>query len=258
MTNIIKTKIFNSYIIKFAIRFLIFLATFILYITNKELMCKLMTQSIYKGITPIHVLWIIFMIMMIGHIFPTERLSMASKKSKEKEYKEIKDFEEIELLKFVQLQNVRAWTVMLVWLCFNAIFGILYLLHIIGEVDLLMLTVFYFLCDYVCILIYCPFQSIIMKNGCCVNCRIYDWGHFMMFTPMLFIKNFYSWSLFFTSCVVLIKWEIIYAKHPERFWFGSNSSLECQNCNDKICQIKKKVMTVYFIFRHNKKSRFIK
>ena len=39
-----------------------------------------------------------------------------------------------------------------------------------------MVSVFYFLCDYVCILIYCPFQSHIMHNKCCVNCRIYGWG----------------------------------------------------------------------------------
>ena len=77
-----------------------------------------------------------------------------------------------------------------------------------------------------------------MKNKCCVNCRIYDWGHFMMFTPMLFIKNFYSWSLFFTALVVLINWEISYAKHPERFFAGSNKRIQCENCKDKSCQIK--------------------
>ena len=80
-----------------------------------------------------------------------------------------------------------------------------------------------------------------MKNKCCINCRIHDWGHFMMFTPMLFIKNFYSWSLFFTSLVVLIHWEIVYAQHPERFWEGSNKTLQCANCKEKTCQIKKKI-----------------
>ena len=77
-----------------------------------------------------------------------------------------------------------------------------------------------------------------MKNKCCVNGRIFDWGHFMMFTPMLFIKSFFSWSLFFTSQVVLIRWELIYAKYPERFWSGSNTKLNCEKCNDKICKFK--------------------
>lgn len=240
MRKIIKTNMLKIYLVKFAVRIAIFLFIGILYITNKQLMYSLMTQSIWKGVTPIHILWVVFMAMMIGHIFPTERLSMAMRKADKSEYKENKEYSEIELLQFVQEQNVKAWKVMLLWLCFNAIFGIGYLMGLMDEADLLMLTVFYFLSDYICILLYCPFQSVIMKNRCCVNCRIYDWGHFMMFTPMLFIQNFYSWSLFFTACVVLIKWEITYAQHPERFWYGSNSSLQCMNCKDKICQLKRK------------------
>ena len=201
-------------------------------------MYELMTQPIWMGITPIHVLWLGFMLMMLGHIFPIRNLSMALLKIKKQTYQEQEDYSEIELLKYVQDQNAKAWKVMLIWLSFNAIFGLLYLLDIIDIADLLMLTVFYFLCDYICILIFCPFQTGIMKNRCCVNCRIYDWGHFMMFTPMLFIQNFFSWSLFFTSVVVLIKWEITYAKHPERFYSGTNKKLQCVNCTDKICQFK--------------------
>ena len=231
----------TAYLVKFAIRITIFVLIAILYVADKPLMYQLMTQSIWMGVTPIHILWLIFMGMMILHIFPTKKVTMALLKSEEKEYIPQENYSEIELLKFVQDQNVKAWMVMLLWLCFNAIFGILYLFKKIDVADLLMLTVFYFLCDYICILIFCPFQTCIMKNRCCVNCRIYDWGHFMMFTPMLFIQHFFSWSLFFTSCVVLIKWEIIYAKHPERFWSGSNKTLQCQNCKDKTCQIKKKI-----------------
>ena len=239
MKQFIKTKMMTTYLIKFAIRIVIFALIAALYIVNKPLMFELMQQPLWMGVTPIHVLWLVFMGMMILHIFPTKKVTMALLKSEEKEYIPQENYSELELLRFVQDQNVKAWSVMLLWLCFNAIFGVLYLFHIIDVADLLMLTVFYFLCDYICILIFCPFQTGIMKNKCCVNCRIYDWGHFMMFTPMLFIQNFYSWSLFFTACVVLIKWEIIYAKHPERFWSGSNKRLQCANCKDKTCQIKK-------------------
>jgi hypothetical protein len=178
--------------------------------------------------------------MMLHHIFPSERLSMALKKSRKANFREVKGYSELELYRFVQDQNLKAWKVMLIWLSFNAIFGILYLFKIIKTEDLVMLSVGYFLCDYICVLIFCPFQTFIMKNRCCVNCRIYDWGHFMMFTPMLFIRNFFSWSLFFTSCVVLLCWEIRYARHPEWFWFGANKTLACANCKDKTCMIKKK------------------
>ncbi|MDE5778325.1 MAG: hypothetical protein K2I10_07490 [Lachnospiraceae bacterium] len=239
MTKLVKTPMMVRYLIKFVFRVLIFVCVFVFYLLHKEWLCRLVTQSVWKGISFIHVLWGLFMFIMVTHIISPPKLSMALRKAKDKEYVEVSNYSELELHRFVHNQNVKAWSVMLVWLIFNGIWGALYLFMIIDEADLLMLTVFYFLCDYICILLYCPFQSFIMKNKCCINCRIYDWGHFMMFTPMLFIRNFFSWSLFFTSCVVLIHWEIIYAKHPERFYSGSNGVLQCANCNDKTCQIKK-------------------
>ena len=242
----IMTDMFKTYLIKFAIRLFIFGAVFAAYLTHIEVLYGFMTQEfsfgiVEYGISPLHVLWLVFMVMMLAHLFPGEKITMALKKNKEENFLKVEGYSEHELLRFVQDQNIKAWMVMLIWLCFNAVWGFLYLFDVIDNADLLMLTVFYFLCDYICILFFCPFQTYIMKNKCCVNCRIYDWGHFMMFTPMLFIKNFFSWSLFFTSLVVLIHWEIVYAKYPHRFWSGSNQTLQCAACKDKTCQMKKKV-----------------
>ena len=240
MSRIRYTWMLRRYLLKFAVRIGIFVAVLVLYLRHKDWLIVFMTQSIALGITPLHVLWLVFMGMMLLHIFPgKKRMSMALRKAEERHYVEVPGYSELQMLRFVQDQNRKAWRVMLVWLLFNCIFGLLYLIGVLNNADLLMLTVFYFLCDYICILLYCPFQSIIMKNKCCVNCRIYDWGHFMMFTPMIFIRNFFSWSLFITSCVVLIHWELKYAKHPERFWSGSNQTLQCTSCRDKTCQLKR-------------------
>ena len=237
----IKTKMTQHYKIGFTFRLSVFIITVIAYIFYREELYGFVSRPIRFGITPLHILWLVFMITMLSHLFPTEKLPMSLRKYLQKTYIAEEGYSELELLQFVQKQNQRAWIVMLVWLCFNAIWGLLYLAGVIDNAALLMLTVFYYLSDYICILFYCPFQSHIMKNKCCVNCRIYDWGHFMMFTPMLFIRDFFSWSLFFTSLVVLIHWEIVYAKHPERFWSGSNRILQCKNCNDKTCQAKRKM-----------------
>ena len=245
MKKITMTPMLARYFVKLAVRVAIFIGTLIVYLVHKEWLVQFMTQSIALGITPIHVLWVVFMVMMIYHIFPHDKLSMALRKAKKEVYVEVPGYSELELLRYVQKQNIRAWVVMLVWLVFNSIFGCLYLINILEASDLLMLTVFYFLCDYICILFYCPFQSVIMKNKCCVNCRIFDWGHFMMFTPMLFIKSFFSWSLFVTSFIVLIHWEIVYAKHPDRFWEGSNKVLQCASCKDRTCQVKNQVKRIW-------------
>jgi len=239
--KIIKTLMMKRYMIKLLIRVMVFVIVLVGYLFDRERLIEFMIQPITMGVTPLHLLWMMFMVMMLFHIFPTDKLTMALRKSEKRTYEETPEYSKEELYDFVRNQNIRAWIVMLVWLVFNAIFGLLYVQDIINEADLFMLTVFYFLSDYICILFFCPFQTFIMKNKCCVNCRIYDWGHFMMFTPLLFIKNFFCWSLFFTSCVVLIRWEIIYAMHPERFWGGSNKKLQCANCKDKTCQMKNRL-----------------
>ena len=245
LRKFLSTIIMKRYLISLIFRILIFGSVLALYLTNREWLSDMALQPIIKGITPIHILWVVFMIIMLMHIFPVDKLmTMALRKADKEVFVPIPDYDKAGLLEFIKEQNSRAWYVMLVWLMFNCIFGVLSLMDIIGPSDLIMLTVFFFLCDYICILFFCPFQTFIMKNKCCVNCRIYDWGHFMMFTPMLFIKDFFSWSLFVTSFIVLIRWEIVYAKHPERFWSGSNQVLKCASCKDKICGVKGKLIKI--------------
>ena len=236
-----RTRALSFYLVKFGFRIAVFLTVFVLYLTHFDWLEHALTQPFFMQITPLHALWALFMAIMANHLIPSNRLSMAWRKARGETYQPVEGYDKLEMLEFIQDQNVKAWWVLLVWLSFNAIFGILYLVGVLREGDLLMLTVFFFLSDYICILLFCPFQTLIMKNKCCINCRIYDWGHFMMFTPMLFIKNFFSWSLFFMSVIVLIHWEIMYARHPERFWHGSNRTLQCSSCQERTCQIKKRL-----------------
>ena len=241
MSDIVFTPKLRRYMFNLAFRLVVVIAMFWLYVLHRDWFMELLTLPTFHHLTFLHVVWAVFMVIMLMHLFPSESRSMALLKSKEVNFVPVENYSEFELLKFVQAQNRAAWRVMMVWLFFNAVWALLYLTGVIQEAELLLLTVFYFLCDYICILFFCPFQSKIMKNKCCVNCRIYDWGHFMMFTPMLFIKNFFSWSLFFTSLVVLIRWELVYAKYPERFWEGSNRTLQCAHCSDRTCQFKEKL-----------------
>ena len=186
------------------------------------------------------IVWGIMMISMILQMIPqNKRITMGSKKGFASHYVQSKDYSELEMYHYVQKNDLAAIRVLLLWLSFNAIFGILYLLKIIGVRELILLSVFYYMCDLICVVIWCPFQSFIIKNRCCVNCRIFNWGYFMMFTPMLFIRNFFSWSLLFTSILLMLRWEITLIKHPEQFWEGSNDALKCENCKDVMCKFKK-------------------
>ncbi len=237
-------KMFLIYMFRLAVRVLIFIACIYGYIFHREVFVSALTNEFFSTFTPIHVLWLILMGGMILHLLPKIKMTMSGVKSRPYSYREAEGgYDRLQLFEYVNAMNIRAWKVLLLWVCFNAIFGILYLAGVMGAVELVMLSLFYYTCDLICMLIFCPFQKYIMGNRCCVNCRIFDWGHMMMYTPMLFIPSFFSWSLLFTSLIVMLRWELVYAMHPERFWRGSNATIRCENCNDKTCRIKKPLVT---------------
>jgi len=240
------SRMFIIYMARLSVRALVFLGAVYLYFAHRDILLDFVSKSFFEDFGLRHIVWIVLMGGMVIHVIPHFHITMAGRKSQSQTYVEPpSSYDAAELHRFVQIMNIKAWKVMLVWLCFNLIFAALYLLNVIGNAEMLLLTAFYYTSDLICMLIFCPFQSWIMKNRCCVNCRIFDWGHFVMYTPMLFIKSFFSWSLFFMACIVLIRWEVIYASHPERFWHGSNSTLRCENCTDKTCQIKQPLKEIY-------------
>ena len=57
----------------------------------------------------------------------------------------------------------------------------------------------------------------------------------MMFTPLLFIGSFYTWSLLAVAVAVWALWEACVLLFPERFWEGTNAALQCSQCVDKLC-----------------------
>lgn len=229
----------RKYISKLIFRISLFLIVLYLYLFYRDL---LSITGIYHigGIRPLHIIWIILMIEMIIQITPTSKITMGCLKQFRDKYSAPSEpYDKLRLYENVQQMNISAIQVLLFWLLLNSIAGIAYLYGIIGITELILLTMFYYVCDLICVIFWCPFQSLIMKNRCCVNCRIFNWGHFMMYTPMLFIRSFFSWSLFFMSILVLIRWELSYLKHPERFWDGSNTAIRCSECSDNLCEIKK-------------------
>lgn len=138
----------------------------------------------------------------------------------------------------VRQQNRGAVKVAAVWLAGNLVFGILYWRRTIGVAELVLLCAFYYLSDLICVLFFCPFQTFLMGSRCCVNCRIFAWGSWMMATPMAFIPHWFSWSLVGLGLVVLVVWEVRFRRYPERFWFGSNKLLQCAHCQEQLCRYK--------------------
>ena len=57
----------------------------------------------------------------------------------------------------------------------------------------------------------------------------------MMFTPLVFVGGFFSMSLVGLALAVLIQWEVLLHRHPQRLHQGCNTALRCANCTDKLC-----------------------
>ena len=65
--------------------------------------------------------------------------------------------------------------------------GTLYFLNVIDLGIVVIISLAFSVCDLICILFFCPFQTWMMHNRCCTTCRIYNWDFAMMFTPLIFI-----------------------------------------------------------------------
>lgn len=135
----------------------------------------------------------------------------------------------------------RTLAVILSWVGLNAVIGALYFMKLIDAGILVLISLAYGVCDMICILFFCPFQTWFMKNRCCTVCRIYNWDFAMMFTPFVFIPSFFTWSMLAMSLGLLLRWEITYRRHPERFAENTNACLSCANCQEKLCHHKKQL-----------------
>ena len=184
----------------------------------------------------LHVLWGIWMIDMLEQLLPiNKKVPLGSQKLFRERFKPIREKINRTALKEYILSTTRsAFWVLVLWAMLIGGIGILYIRGFLTRAAVFMISVVFYVCDLICVLIWCPFR-LIMKNRCCTTCRIFNWDHMMMFTPMLFVDSFYSWSLLGIALAVWLVWEACILLFPERFWEQTNAALQCAQCTDKLC-----------------------
>lgn len=221
---------------KLVFRSCLFLSALIMYLVNRIGN----TGSVFGGFenSPIILIliWLVFVVEMILRFFPIKVESMGCQKQFARNFISTKEANENKVVR----QSPKPFVLIAVlWVILNGIIGGLYFANIIDQGILLLISLAYSVCDLICILFFCPFQLWFMKNKCCVSCRIYNWDYAMMFTPLIFVKGIYTWSILALAIGLLIKWEIMYHTHPERFSETYNENLTCKNCQEKLCHHKK-------------------
>ena len=192
--------------------------------------------NFFSRLSWLHLLWGIWVIDMAAQLFPLRtQISLGSQKLWKMRFQPLKEKLNAEALKQHIIATTRAaYKVLLLWIALIAVIGYLHHIGVMSDIALFMTTVVFYVCDLICVLIWCPFR-LIMRNRCCTTCRIFNWDHLMMFSPLLLFPSVYCWSLLALSIAACAVWEIFIFLHPERFWEGANAALTCASCTDKLC-----------------------
>lgn len=233
---------FKVYSIKFVIRVLVFITAVLIYLNDKSSLTISNALMFNGGIRIIHFIWLIFVVEMLQKFFPNKFTSVGCSKQFKTAYRPTeRELTKVEISELVRGENIAAKRIFLAWFGTNAVVGLLYYTKVFQESDLVLLSLFYFVCDYICVLFFCPFQYFFMKNRCCITCRIFNWDSIMFLTPLMFIPSFFSVSLIAIALFILIRWEVTYQRYPERFLEQGNANLKCRQCQEKLCKVKKAI-----------------
>ena len=230
------SKIRRVYFVKLVIRILIFIASILVFAFAPKQFNVMNGASFFSGISVFHLLWIVWVFDMITQLMPVKNIALGSQKLFKEKFRPAmhKLLDKDRLKDYIKKTNNAAGKVMALWATLLAFIGALKLFKVIDNRHILIISIAFYVCDLICVLIWCPFR-LMLGNKCCTTCRIFNWDHFMMFSPMIFAGSFFGTSLFLLSLVDLIVWEIMIYLHPERFWENSNMALKCSECTDKLC-----------------------
>lgn len=179
MKDIKITRVTILHYIKLIYRSLLFISALIWYVYKKINEENVYIDNSLQGKKEwiLVLIWIIYMIEMVLRFFPSKLESPGCQKQFKINYKSTGRTD-------VQLHDNNATViVILVWIILNAVFGALYMIKIFDQGLLLLISLAYSVCDIICILFFCPFQTWFLENKCCSTCRIYNWDYAMMFTP---------------------------------------------------------------------------
>ena len=224
------------YFLRLLGRCIIFLLCLFLFFSDKTAFDIIQGWNFFEQFSILHILWGIWICDMICQLIPVKaHISIGSQKQFSVLFRPIKEKINYQnLKKYIADTTKSAYKVMILWIIVNAIIGFLYTTDKINTATVFLISVFFYVCDLICVLIWCPFR-LIMSNKCCTTCRIFNWDHLMMFAPFITVKGFYTYTLVILSIIIWLVWEICVFTYPERFWEKSNMALKCSECTDKLC-----------------------
>lgn len=225
----------KSYFMRLIVRIIIFFICLFMFFDGDNFDI-LEGMNFFKEFHILHLLWFVWVCDMFLQIIPIKnKVALGSQKLFKNRFKGIREKINYEALKkYVVSTSKAAYKVFIIWTLLIIGIGVLYYFRVIDKTILFMISVFFYVCDLICVLVWCPFR-LIMRNKCCTTCRIFNWDHLMMFSPLIFMGGFFALSLVVMAFLAWLVWELCVLIFPERFWEKTNVALRCSNCTDKLC-----------------------
>ena len=226
----------KRYVLRLVGRVLVLVICGVLLAAAPEQFAVLEGMNFFRDFSLLHLLWIIWVMDMFFQIIPIKNhIPLGSQKLFANRFRPIREKINYQALHdHVVTTTKAAYQVMLLWCALLLVIGVLYWLGVLTKPMIFLCSVIFYVCDLICVLIWCPFR-LILKNRCCTTCRIFNWDHLMMFSPLIFIGGFYALSLAAVAILAWLVWELCVMMYPERFWDKSNLALQCSECTDKLC-----------------------
>ena len=224
------------YMARLAGRCLALAAGILLYVHAPQAFRVAEGGGFFSSLSILHLMWLVWMLDMIQQLIPSRKgMALGSQKNFGVWFRPGREPVSSPALKtHSRAADRAAGRVFVLWAVVVCAIGLLYRRGLLSAPIMVLISVFFYVCDLICVLIWCPFR-LMLGNRCCTTCRIFNWDHLMMFAHLAFIPGFYTRSLASLAAVIWVIWEGSVRLHPERFWAGSNASLTCANCTDKLC-----------------------
>ena len=217
----------------------ILIISLVLAIYNPQILVKTFTYG-FGLLKVYHVLWFLTVLILLKRLIPAlnhkinlgkiyGRNYVSAGEDSDKKRQRLSEY--TKKINFGAIRTAIYWTMLVLTIGFWRLSGLL------DSKWLIVIVIFFIFMDRFCAVIWCPFKAII-QNKCCNTCRINNWGYLMAFSPLIFIPSFWTYSIIFLSVVIIVQWEYLYHKYPERFYELYNAKLMCKNCANKCARVK--------------------
>lgn len=230
-----RIKVIDIHTKKLILRSLLLIGSILLYMINGSFFLSIVNFNIifHLGIKLYHLIWFLLMLEMLFVLIPSLNRYVSCGKCFEHHHLPAEKYDQHQVINHIRIYNKRARLTFVLWMSFIIVIALLYTFKLLTTMQIILFVVFLYFLDHVFITVWCPIKAFLIKNKCCTSCRIYNWGHAMMFSPLIVIPSFWTYTLILLAVIILLYWEYSVYKYPERFLEIANKNLQCSYCEMK-------------------------